>query len=348
MNDTRPLLLGLVLSVAFHVAVVIPLLDDAAAATDAGGIVDLATAIEPPQPEEEETVLGIDDSMAKTMNWIGYEDYEEHLARLADMDQAAFKMNPSAGGGAPPPTPRPTPPTEETTPEAPKPRASATPPSVTAPPAEDDSLLSVPEAPLPTPAERIEPATPEKPDPEAPREEVGPPEPESPPVTDPKPEAPPREPTPPTEPKPETPPQEPAPPGEPKPEPAEGPGSGEGEPADGDAAEKESDATSVIEVPPSTWRAGRPLAANGLELKTRRPVFPELTKLTAQFSNPLVEISIGRNGRPRNVVILESSRDRRVDEPIIDSLYRWRATGERLQELEGDETVTIRIRIMLQ
>ncbi len=326
MNERRCILFGFLFSLAFHGAVVIPLLEKASDASETRGIVDLASAIEPPAPEEAEEVLGIDDSMAKTMNWIGYEEYEEHLARLAETDQAAFKMNPSAGGGAPPPVPETKRPVEETkTPSERK--AEGARPSVTAPATKDRDDPRAPDAPQPSEATTVEKTTPIEPKPDAPGEEPVPPT---------------------TEPAPDAPPTEPKPTPTPTPKPNEGPGEGEGEPSDGDAAEKESDATSVIEVPPSTWRAGKPLAAAGLELKTRRPVFTELTTLTAQFSNPLVEIRFGSNGRPRSAVILESSRDRRVDEPILDSLYRWRATGDRLKELEGDETVDIKLRIVLR
>ena len=342
MNERRCILLGFLVSLAFHGMVVIPLLERISNASEARGIVDLASAIEPPAPEENETVLGIDDSMAKTMNWIGYEEYEEHLARLAETDQAAFKMNPSAGGGAPPPVPETTrPPVERTVPASERsPEGSK--PSVTAPMTKERNTPRAPDAPEPAEATTVEKTAPVDPE-EAPGEQPVAP------TTEPAPEAPETEPQ--TEPVPEQPPQpesDPKPAPTPTPSPNTGPGEGDGEPADGDAAEKESDATSVIEVPPSTWRAGKPLAAGGLELKTRRPVFTELTTLTAQFSNPLVEIRFGRDGRPRSAVILESSRDRRVDEPILDSLYRWRATGDRLKELEGDKTVDIRLRIILR
>lgn len=37
----------------------------------------------------------------------------------------------------------------------------------------------------------------------------------------------------------------------------------------------------------------------------------------------------------------------RVDRALLSSLYRWRAKGERLGELTGDETVNVRLRIVL-
>ena len=362
-TDRRFLIAGFLFSIALHVAVLLPWLGDEAGAGTSEGIADLSQALEPPppEPEEEETQLGLDDSMAKTMNWIGYEEYEEHLARLAETDQAAFQMNPSAGGGAPPPPP--------STPETAKPvedrqspqQPAAAPPSVSAPQAPTSETAQAPQSDVPREAERVEQTVSKEPDADAEGAMVGPPPPE--PTTDeqpepapepsPKPEPKPEpqpEPQPEPTPEPETPPQpQPQPNPNPNPEPGEGPGSGEGEPQDnGDAAEQESDPTSVVEVPPDTWRAGRPLAAHGLELKTMRPVLTELTLLTARYGNPLVEIQFGRNGRPRSAKIIESSGDRRVDEPILDSLYRWRAKGKQLQSLKGTETINIKLRIVLR
>jgi hypothetical protein len=37
----------------------------------------------------------------------------------------------------------------------------------------------------------------------------------------------------------------------------------------------------------------------------------------------------------------------RVDEAILNSLYRWRASGKRLEGLAADGTFTIKMRIIL-
>lgn len=117
--------------------------------------------------------------------------------------------------------------------------------------------------------------------------------------------------------------------------------------ADGDTADRESDATSTVNVPPDQWRRGRPLAARGLDIKTRRPVFPELTSLTARPGNPVVEIFFDRTGVPRRASIVRSSGDPRVDGPLVDALYRWRASGDVLKLLEGEELYRIELRILL-
>jgi hypothetical protein len=112
-------------------------------------------------------------------------------------------------------------------------------------------------------------------------------------------------------------------------------------------ADKESEATSTIEALLEDLKSGKPLAARGLEIKTRRPEFTTLLQLTSRPGNPLTEIRFGGDGVPRLATILESSGDSRIDRAVQASLYRWRAEGELLDKLQGDQTANIRIRIIL-
>jgi len=119
----------------------------------------------------------------------------------------------------------------------------------------------------------------------------------------------------------------------------------------GEESDRESTPTATIDVPLAHLRSGRPLASHGLEIMTRNPVFPILTSVTSAPRNPLVEIHFGHDGRPRRAGLLESSGDSRVDGPIIDSLYRWRANGAALEDLDPDDarsTVRITMRILLR
>ncbi len=118
-------------------------------------------------------------------------------------------------------------------------------------------------------------------------------------------------------------------------------------PTSGNASEMESDPTSKLEVPLADIKLGKPIAGHGLQIKPRRPSFTTLTMLTAAPGNPLVEIRFPRSGRPVLAKILESSGDRRVDEAILNSLYRWRAQGEQLEALGEGQSIPIRLRIML-
>ncbi len=84
-----------------------------------------------------------------------------------------------------------------------------------------------------------------------------------------------------------------------------------------------------------------------MTLKPRRPEFTLLTRLTAAPANPMVAVRFRADGVPDDARILTSSGDLRVDEAILNSLYRWRATGKRLESLEPDATFTIKMRIIL-
>ena len=50
----------------------------------------------PPPPVPPSVVLGIEESPWQTDNWIGFQEYLEHLARQAEQDQAALRL--AAGG----------------------------------------------------------------------------------------------------------------------------------------------------------------------------------------------------------------------------------------------------------
>ena len=364
-----------------------------AGANDARSIEDEVTPPPPPPPPEQ--VLGIDSSDAKTMTFIGYEEYEKHLARLSKVEQAEMQVNPN--GGRPPSQP-PQPPSQPTTPPA------AQPPTAALPPAEPNDPEDTPApAPKPQPASTVAPDTAseepetsgqEQPQPDATVRPVREPEPVNAPDTGKEPadtisEAPgtseeetPTEPVdtpkpapeePETEPQPETadetePPEKPTPaedvetseeadspdkptPPRPAPQPSEepdpSPSPNPGEP--GETADKEAEASSLVDVPESLWRQGKPLAAQGLDIKTRRPNIPLVTWLSLRpCCSPVVEIDFLSDGKPRQASLLSSSGDRDLDEYIKDALYRWRASGEPLKSLKGEETRRVRLKLLLK
>jgi hypothetical protein len=93
---------------------------------------------------------------------------------------------------------------------------------------------------------------------------------------------------------------------------------------------------------------GRPLAAKGLRVLTKRPYFDELTSVTTAPRAPLAEIEFDRTGKAVNCTLLESSGFPSVDQPILDSLYGWRAQGKELEKLKPGETAKFRIRLLLR
>jgi hypothetical protein len=92
-------------------------------------------------------------------------------------------------------------------------------------------------------------------------------------------------------------------------------------------SDKESQPTSVVEIPKENWSLGKPLAGKGLELKPRKPTFTLLTLMTAGPGNPLCELSFDAKGAVKRARIIKSSGDSRIDEGILNSLFYWARRG---------------------
>ena len=117
----------------------------------------------------------------------------------------------------------------------------------------------------------------------------------------------------------------------------------------GELSDKESDPTSLIDVPMASWQNGRPLAAKGVVLKPVRPRFTTLNYVDGVGRNPIGELVIGRDGVPQTARILRSTGNPGVDEAIRSALFKWRGSGKALDKLAPGQTVTIRLKlIMLQ
>ncbi len=340
-----PLVLGFVASVFAHLAVIVPLL--VAIMTASGWqSVRLEAAFDPEDfkaPEQEpvqddEVRLGIDAHTPSSFTWIGYEEYQEHLAVLAEVEQAAHSPMPPGQMSTPAladASDQPEPQLDDQPQTDPDRQASpadaiaaaaelakllqlfkfpASPPNTTTSDQADapvtdrtglPGVLALLDELLNKAMDRARPAQPAKPA-----------------ESD------------------KTPPVAVAEAPAPKPR-------RQATPTSGNASEMESDPTSKLEVPLTDIKLGKPIAGHGLQIKPRRPSFTTLTMLTAAPGNPLVEIRFPRSGRPVLAQILESSGDRRVDEAILNSLYRWRAQGKRLEALGEGESIPIRLRIVL-
>lgn len=117
---------------------------------------------------------------------------------------------------------------------------------------------------------------------------------------------------------------------------------------------RESIATALRTAP--TVVPGKVLAAHGMEIQTRRPQWTRLTLMTRRPANPVVQISFGRDGRVRRAGFLSdgehvfSTGFDDVDEPLLNAVFRWTASGaalERLPEDAPDAVVTILVRVIL-
>lgn len=375
-DSPTPFRVALALSILLHALVFLPgfgrvLEGDQAQRTAKDPRSDTPTETPPPQPEQPRQLrLGIAESAKTTLNWIGYEEYEEHLARQAEIEQAALRLALAGAPGEP----------SESSEEAPTPAPTAV-ALANQPPAELAGTPAPPTAPEPpaeTPVERgqpSQPATPIETPPLPPAEtpQVPPPQPEPQPESIPKPEPEPApnpepalEPTPETEALTETPPAQdpevvpPAFPTPPNPSvpptrpatPGGGGGGGGGDAADdpvgsGERSEAEADPTSILNIPSAQWRNGRPIAAEGMTIETRKPRFTILTTVTARPTNPIVEIRFDHEGRPRSTRYLRSSGHATIDGPIMDAIAGWRARGKALDALRPGDTVTVRLRLIL-
>lgn len=120
-----------------------------------------------------------------------------------------------------------------------------------------------------------------------------------------------------------------------------------GEP--GKASEKESDATSLRE--PVSVRLGQPAAAEGLEIRTRRPSVSIVSRLAGSARQPEVGITFGRSGRVIRADYLsgKGTGNAELDSGLLASIFGWTAKGEALDELDEndpDAGVTIVMRLL--
>ncbi len=308
---------GLVVSLALHMTVLAPALVALMSATSQRPTrlrarfkpQDLRTPIDPA------TRLGIDAPTPATLTWIGYDEYQQHLAALSEVEQAAFRSSPAGS-----PLANVTASASDTPADAESTDAAAHERSITETLAALEQWLDsleagrAPDNPPgsetpsrgPTLAETLRALEQAMAEPSESRQ----------------------------------------------PDIAARPGTkptlvlADQDP--GALADKESDPTSTVDVPLDRIRLGRPLAAHGLQILPRKPSFTTLQLLTAAPRNPRCEIRFRRDGVPTlGTRILEGSGDPRIDEAILNSLYRWRASGDRLDDLRGDETISIRLRILL-
>jgi len=319
-----------------------------------GGDPDPVSLATPKAERAEQPRLGIRESQAATVTWIGYEQYERHLARQAEHDQAA--MSPESSAAPTPNRQRSTPSTpgaaasarlDEGSGESPQPATRSASSEAEEQPTSSrragdvETRSETQEGPRSGPrAVAAESETPEptksseQPGDERTRREERPSEAER--------EA-------------EEASRDPgagsaegddARSSADRPEQSEREAGAEGRPSQADGSQssldepsnpsdREAQAFSREQAP--VVRPGRPLAAQGLEIKTVRPRFSHYTRLTASPSDPLVLIRFDREGRVQQAVFLERTGRSDVDAPLLDAIYQWRASGERIEALPEKE-----------
>jgi hypothetical protein len=328
----RTLITGFVFSLLAHVVAAVALvggLGGRPSVPDPDS--DRRLKMEEQRVETPRVTLGLDSSKAATITWIGYDEYQEHQARQADVEQAALEFDPgeagSASGIAMPPEPAAVAqaepkeaqtPTEGQTVDLPMPALR----SMTLEAAEQANAITERMLRI---AEQIAEAASTAEQQNAPSDTA---QPEAVAESQ-KPAA---QAT-------ETPPQPSLQvPGEEE----QTPKPGQASAGDGAAADKDSDPTSKLKpVKVANW--GKPLAANGLEIKTRKPEISHLTRWTSAPRNPVVVIDFARDGTVHKARFMTVKKDTfdtgdsRINKAVIAALYRWRASGKVLLELPEDD-----------
>lgn len=340
MSDRSALTLPFLTSLLLHIAAGVlgarwSFDADAKIALSAASIAATMPEEKPPAVEPElqpdPLRLGLNDSTATSLTWLGFDEYIEHIAEQSEVDQPELTMDPPSGPPSEamavilaPPAP-PTPETQESpaTPATPEPPVEQT---VQAEPIEKNPID---ESPAGTPTQEAEESPTREEAEDLGVSETGnvplPPAPtvELPLEPQPKPQSPP---TPPPAPQPTPAPVQfaPTPPAPPPALPSAPSGSG----ATGRQSDRESTATSILTA---EWKKlGQPLAGAGLEIKTRRPKFTHYTRIMGAARDPVVLVHFRRDGKVERVDLVRSSGNADVDRPVIDAIYLWRATGEPL------------------
>jgi outer membrane biosynthesis protein TonB len=313
-DSPAPLLICAAVAIVLHVAVLAMFLTQVVAVIPSQRSErPSAVIVPPPPPQDDEVTIGREDSVVSSVAWIDHADFHDLLARRSRTLQPALQQMVDPVEEAPIEL--------DATPPAPVAVAEVAPPTPPQPEVPAEQLrppagaiaarvpLPLPE--LDTPAEtplarRIAPVEPGEREPD---HVVTPPTPE--PVA----------PSPPT-------------------------------PASASEARPTAAARSDREAPPTTvledsFRVvpGRVEARHGLEIQTVAPRFSIPARFTAP-RNPVAEVVFNRHGEVVDARLTRSTGYENVDGPILASLYRWRAKGERIEQMQG--TLTITVNILLQ
>lgn len=126
-----------------------------------------------------------------------------------------------------------------------------------------------------------------------------------------------------------------------------------------ESAEENSDreADAVSRRRPVNVSPGKPVAAQGLEIKTTRPKWTGFMRATLRPRSPKVDVTFGPDGSVTLVRFVvengrrQSSGFKDVDDVLLNSIYAWTATGVAIDELDPADPeagVTITLRILLK
>jgi len=103
------------------------------------------------------------------------------------------------------------------------------------------------------------------------------------------------------------------------------------------APKSDREAPPVTIIPGITeLRPGQVLVADGIEIKTVLPRPSTIAIVSTIPRNPEATITFNNKGEVINVTLTKSTGSDNWDSPVINSLLKWTATGERIENMDGE------------
>ncbi|MFP4145934.1 MAG: hypothetical protein ACLFV3_12420 [Phycisphaeraceae bacterium] len=91
---------------------------------------------------------------------------------------------------------------------------------------------------------------------------------------------------------------------------------------------------------------GKVIAGEGIEIRTARPDFAAVARVSSWPANPRVRLRFSPDtGEVIDAKLLTSSGYQNIDGPLLNSLYRWQATGEKLEK--RSEPLELELKLLL-
>lgn len=105
-----------------------------------------------------------------------------------------------------------------------------------------------------------------------------------------------------------------------------------------------------VQVDPQQHRVtpGQVVAAEGYVVRPALPNVPTATRMASTpMRNPIVRVEFDRTGRVRHATLHVTTGRAEWDTPILESLYRYHAQGERIEVLGNEQRLRVEIKLLL-
>ncbi len=313
-----PLVMGVVVAVMLHAAFLPVMLVAFTPVTERAAV--RTAKLDRPLPDSNELTIGQDESPISSVAWISHEDFQKLIAPEAQTEQPAVQQTVDPVDQAPM--------ILDATPPAPVAQQSPTPAEATQDQQAQEQAAEVveelaEEVPSASPQQKVLVTAPSTPDGELAQGELA------------------------DEPVQGAPTQTPQEQRTPAPQPTQATVAA----AQSSAARPTSAARSDSEVTPTQidpvsidLRRGAVITAEGIRLEPVHPrISPVARASTIPGRNPTAILTFDPDGVVRNVQMIRPTGTANWDAPIEASLYRWRASGKKLEEMSRPFTVEVTI-----